>query len=181
MAQVAFILPNMCIKHTSTHLGPNHTHTMEPVWISCTREGPWLRPKKLHGRSGRARIEATTKTSAVQGESVKRRCPYISRLSAAYALSPRGVQRGAATAEAAQLDAHKNRSIEASILFASKSTSTCGVKRTWVSTSSVSPFRQAIGALLSPTAAHASRLEELQIGALRAGEASGEWDKSSRI
>ena len=37
------------------------------------------------------------------------------------------------------------------------------------------------GPLLSLTSAHASRLGELQIGALRAGEASAEWDKSSRI
>ena len=30
MAQVAPILPNICSKYTSTHLGPNHTYTMVP-------------------------------------------------------------------------------------------------------------------------------------------------------
>ena len=71
--------------------------------------------------------------------------------------------------------------IEAPISFASKGTSACRVKRTWVSTSSTSPFSQAIGALLSPTSTHASRLEELQTGALRAGEACAEWDRCLRI
>ena len=71
--------------------------------------------------------------------------------------------------------------IEIEIVTASKITSTCGVKRMWVSISAVRPFRQAIGALLSLIAAHASRLGVLQTGALRAGEASAEWDKSSRI
>ena len=55
---------------------------------------------------------------------------------------------------------------------------TCGVKRTWVSISAVRPFRRAIGALLSPTAAQGSRLGVLQTGTLRAGEASIEWDRS---
>ena len=71
--------------------------------------------------------------------------------------------------------------IEIEIATASKGTSTCGVKRTWFSISAVRPFRQAIGALLSHTAAQGSRLGVLQTGALRAGEASAEWDRSLRI
>jgi hypothetical protein len=62
--------------------------------------------------------------------------------------------------------------VEAAISFASKIALACGVKRTWIKTGSVRSFRQAIGALLTPTAAHASRLGVLQTGALRAGEAS---------
>jgi hypothetical protein len=71
--------------------------------------------------------------------------------------------------------------IEVAISFASKSAWTCEAKRTCHSRSSVRAFRQAIGALLSPKAAHASRLGVLQTGALRAGEASAAWDKSLRI
>jgi hypothetical protein len=59
--------------------------------------------------------------------------------------------------------------IEAAISFASKSTLTCSFKRTWVSTSSMGHFSEAIGALLSPTPAHAIKLTVLQTGALRAG------------
>ena len=50
-----------------------------------------------------------------------------------------------------------------------KSASACGVKRTWVSKSSLSPFRWVIGSFVPPTAAHAIKLAVLQTGALRAG------------
>ena len=50
-----------------------------------------------------------TKTSAVGGESVERRCPYMSLFLAAHELRPRGEGRGAAADEATRLDAHENR------------------------------------------------------------------------
>ena len=53
-----------------------------------------------------------TKTSAVGGESVERRCLYMSLFLAAHELRPRGEGRGAAANEAAHLDAHQNRDLD---------------------------------------------------------------------